>query len=296
MDRLRRTRLYVPGNTPDLMINCGLFGADAVILDLEDSVSPPEKDAARYLIRNAIDTLDFGTSELIVRVNPYNSPYGRDDLEVIVPAGPDVILIPKCETAEDVTVVAEAIARLEKATGLSKTIKLMPLIETCKGVMHAYEICRASDRTVAVNFGAEDYTADLGVERTREGKEHLFARQMIVTAAKACGIMALDTVYSDIEDVEGLIAATQESMALGFDGRGIIHPSQIEPIHNVYRPTPERIAYAQKVVAALAEAKAKGLGVAALGSKMIDAPVVARAEKILALAKAVCAIPPEVTQ
>ncbi len=285
-DRLRRTRLYIPGNNPDLMINAGLFGADCIILDLEDSVAPTEKFAARILVRNALLNLDFGDSERIVRINPLSSPYGKEDIEMIVPALPDTLLIPKCETAADVLGIEKIVEKVEKKGHIQSPLHFMPLIETAKGVLHAYEIARATLRNVALCFGAEDFSADLGVERSPDGKESFVARSLIVLAAKAAGIQAIDTVFSDVQDVEGLIASTREALALGFDGKGVIHPAQIKPIHQVFSPTVEQIEKARQIVQALQEAEAKGSGVAALGTKMIDAPVAARAEKILARARA----------
>jgi citrate lyase subunit beta/citryl-CoA lyase len=285
-NRLRRTRLYLPGTNPDLMLNAHLFGADCLILDLEDSVAPPEKYATRILVKHALAALEFGGSERIVRINPLSTPYGADDLEEIVAAGPDTLLIPKCESAADITTVEEHVARLEKRTGVAQPLFFMPLIETARGVLHAYEIAAASPRTVALCFGAEDFTADLGVERTVEGKEHYVARSLIVLAAKAAGIQAIDTVYSDVQDLEGLAASAREAMAQGFDGKGVIHPSQIKPVHAAFSPSPEQIEKARKIVAALEEAQAKGLGVVSLGTKMIDAPVVARAQRLLERARA----------
>jgi len=284
--RLRRTRLYLPGNNPDLMLNAGLFGADEIILDLEDSVSPAEKDAARVLVRNTLLAVDFGDAEKLVRINPLDTPYGRADIEMIVPAGPDMLLIPKCNEAKDILDVEKLVAGIEAAQGFKHKILFMPLIETARGVLNAHEIAKASDRVVAMCWGAEDLSADLGVERTKEGRESFVSRGLIILAAKAAGVQPLDTVFSDIRDTEGLIESTKEAIALGFEGKGVIHPGQIEPIHTVFAPAAERIEYAQKVVAAIEKARARGSGVAALGSKMIDAPIEARARKILGLAEA----------
>ena len=285
-DRLRRTRLYLPGNNPDLMLNAGLFGADCVILDLEDSVAPAEKDAARALVRNSLLSVGFGTTERIVRINPLSTKYGAADISMVVPAGPDTILIPKCDTADDVKAVEKLVAEAEKKAGIKHKTLLMPLIETAKGSFHAHEIGTASDRVVAICFGAEDFTADIGVERTRDGQESFVARSLIILGAKAAGVQAIDTVFSDVSDEEGLVANTREAMAMGFEGKGVIHPRQIGPIHKVFAPTPERIEYALKVVAAIEEAREKGSGVATIRSKMIDAPIEKRARKILRLAEA----------
>lgn len=284
--RLRRSRLYIPGNNPDLIINAGLFGSDSLILDLEDSVAPEQKFDTRFVVRNILTckTNFMGASERIVRINPPGCEYGPADLEMIVPARPDVILIPKCETADDVVNVEIIVEKLEKAHGVPDRILFMPLIETARGVMNAYEIARASKRSVALCFGAEDFTRDIGCERTRDGRETLSARCSIVYAAKAAGIEAIDTVFSDIEDMEGLRKSTVEAQSLGFCGKGLIHPGQIKVVHEVFAPTPEQIHYANKVMQAIEDAKARGLGVIALGSKMIDAPVVDRARKTLELA------------
>ncbi len=283
--RLRRTRLYLPGNNPDLMINAGLYGADCLILDLEDSVAPAEKAAARILVRHALAHVDFGASERIVRVNPLSSPYGGEDLDAIVPMAPDALLIPKCESRTDILNVEELIASLEKRFGLVHPIPLIGLIESAKGVVNAAEIALACDRLAALCFGAEDFSADIGAERTTDGRESFVARCQVLLAAKAAGLQALDTVYANVQDEAGLTASAQEAVALGFDGKGVIHPSQIKPIHQVFCPTAEQIDKAQRIVAAMEEALATGSGVTALNGKMIDAPVLMRAERTLALAK-----------
>ncbi len=285
-DRLRRTRLYLPGNNPDLMLNAGLFNADCVILDLEDSVAPAEKHAARLLVRNSLWAVDFMNSERIVRINPLGSAFGGADLEMVLTAGPDTILLPKCETKENVLEVVSLLDTLEKRIGVKSKVFLMPLIETAKGALHAYEIASASERIVAICFGAEDFTADIGAERTVEGRESFVARSMIVLGAKAAGVQAIDTVFSDVGDMEGLVKSTEECVALGFEGKGVIHPAQIEPIHEAFAPSPEKIAFAEKVIDALERAELSGSGVVSVGTKMIDAPVVVRAKRTLALAKA----------
>ncbi len=284
-ERPRRTRLYLPGNNPDMMLNAGLFGADCIILDLEDSVALNDKWSARILVRNSLLAVDFGSSEKIVRVNPVPTANFAIYLEIVVPVAPDVLLIPKCENADDLQAVEEMLMFYEKRADLKTEILLMPLIETAKGVVNAAKIAAASMRNVALCFGAEDFAADIGAERTAGGRESFVARNLIVLAAKAAGLQALDTVYSDIEDIEGLVASTQEAIALGFDGKGVIHPGQIEPIHKAFAPTQEQIDYAEKVLEAIRQAEEEGMGVAALGTKMIDAPVVARARRISEFAK-----------
>ncbi len=284
-NRLRRTRLYLPGNNPDLALNAGLYGADCIILDLEDSVAPGDKDAARVLVRNTLYAVDFGRSEVIVRINSLATTHGTNDLKMIVPAAPDTLLIPKCESKDNVVAVENLLLQYEGQAGLEREIFLMPLIESSHGVLNAHEIANASKRIVALCFGAEDFTADIGAQRTVDGKESFVARSLIVLAAKAAGVQAIDTVFSDVQDLDGLVASTKEAIALGFDGKGVIHPGQIKPIHQAFQPTPEQVENAKLVLAALQEAEARGSGVAVLGSKMIDAPVVARARKVLAMAE-----------
>jgi len=283
-ERLRRSRLYLPGNNPHLFTNARLFGADILLFDLEDSIPPAEKHATRYLVRNAIDSLDLGKSEISVRINPLSSPYGLDDLEVIVPAGPETIVLPKAESSDDVEKLKAEIARIQKEIGTDFDIGIIPLIESAKGVVNAPDIASV-DGVIMLAFGAEDFTSDIGAERSREGKEQFVARCRVVLAAKAYGRMASDTVYSDLADEEGLIAGTIEARNLGFDGRGLIHPAQIEPVHEIFKPTDEQLLYAARVIAAAEEAEKTGAGVVAIGRKMIDPPVVARAKRQIALAR-----------
>ena len=284
-DRMRRSRLYLPGNEPKYFVNAALHGPDAVILDLEDSVHHAEKDAARILVRNALRAIDFGDCERMVRMNQL--PLGSKDLEEVVPELPDLILIPKVETAEQVRNVDTEIRRIVLQSGYhAHPVWLMPILESALGIEHAFEIARASDRVVALTIGLEDYTADLGVIKTREGTESLFARMRMVNAAKAAGIQAIDSVYGDIGDMEGLREWGKKSYAMGYEGMGCIHPLQIPIIHESFAPSQTEIDKALKIVAAYEEAQAKGLGVVSVGSKMIDAPVVHRAVKLVARAKA----------
>jgi citrate lyase subunit beta/citryl-CoA lyase len=281
-DRLRRSRLYLPGNEPKFFINSGLHKPDGVILDLEDSVAPAEKDAAKLLVRNALRSIDFYGSERMVRINQL--PRGLEDLHYIVPHNVHVILIPKCESAEQVKEVENEIHRIQKIFGVDNEVFLMPIIESAKGVLRAYEIACASKSICAITIGLEDYTADIGTQRTEEGKESFFARSMIVNAAKAVGIQAIDTVYSDVENMEGLRNSVLEAKAMGFEGKGCIHPRQIKVVHESFEPTIEEIEKAKEIVIASEEAERKGLGVISIGSKMIDAPVLKRAQKTIKLA------------
>ena len=277
-DRSRITRLYLPGNTPNLAINAGIHKPDAIILDLEDSVAPAKKYEARFLVRNTLRNIDFYATERMVRINQV--PEGLADLDFVVPHNVNLVLVPKCEGHEQLALVNDRIARIKEAHGITKPVWLMPIIESALGVMKAYEIAQC-DNVVAMAIGLEDYTADLGVRRTAEGEESLFARSMIVNACKAAGIQPIDSVYSDVGDMEGLKRNALKSKSLGFEGMGCIHPRQIRVIHEAFAPDEEEIEKAKKIVIAYLEAEEKGLGVVSLGTKMIDAPVVKRARQLI---------------
>ncbi len=282
-NRLRRSRLYLPGNEPKFFPNAGLHKPDGIILDLEDSVSPLEKDAARLLVRNSLRAIDFYGAERMVRINQL--PRGLDDLQYVVPHNVHVILIPKCESADDVKLVENKVNEIKKQFNIKRNIYFMPIIESALGVIKAYEIATASKNNCALAIGLEDYTADIGTQRTNEGKESFFARSMLVNAAKAAGIQPIDTVFSDVTDMEGLRKSVIEAKALGFEGKGCIHPRQIKVVHEAFAPAEEEIEKAKKIIDAFKEAKKKGLGVVSLGSKMIDPPVVKRAERVMELVK-----------
>ncbi len=280
-DHLRRSRLYLPGNEPKFFVNAGLHKPDGIILDLEDSVAPSEKDAAQLLVRNALRTVDFYGCERMVRINQLQK--GLDDLKFIVPHNVHVILIPKCESANQVKSVEKEVERLKKLHKIKNEIYFMPIIESALGVIKAFEIASASKNNCALTIGLEDYTADIGTQRTNEGKESFLARQMIVNAAKAVGIQAIDSVFSDVSDMEALRQSVIVAKSLGFEGKGCIHPRQIQVVHDSFAPTTEEIEKAKKIVDAFEDAEKKGLGVVSLGSKMIDPPVVKRAQRILSL-------------
>lgn len=282
-ERPRRSRLYVPGNQPDLMINAYLFKPDGIILDLEDSVAPSEKDTALILTRNALLNLNFGESERMVRINQL--PKGLDDLpEILETDGVDCILVPKAERAEEIGQLSNYIKEFLKKKGILRKIWIMPIIESALGVIRSYEIASSCEEVCALAFGAEDFTKDIGAQRTKEGKESFVARSMLVLGARAGSVPPIDTVFSDIEDMDGLYNSVKEAKSLGFEGKGCIHPRQIEVIHQAFRPTEEEFLWALKVKKAYNEAKEKGRGVVALGTKMIDPPVVERALKVIKLA------------
>lgn len=281
-DRLRRSRLYLPGNSPKLMLNAGIHKPDGIILDLEDSVAPAKKDEARLLVRNTLRQVDFYGAERMVRINQL--PKGLDDLVYIVPHNVNLILVPKCETADQVRQVDGKILEIAGQQGVTRPIYLMPIIESALGVVNAYSIASASENVVALAIGLEDYTADLGTARTPDGRESFFARGQLVNAARAAGIQPIDSVFAEVSDMDALRNVVLESRALGFDGMGCIHPRQIKIIHEAYAPNQQEIEKAQNVVNAFDEAASKGLGVVSLGSKMIDPPVVKRAQHAIDLA------------
>ena len=272
-DAERVTRLYLPGNNPKLMINAGIYGSHGIILDLEDSVAPDRKFEARFLVRNALRSVDFYNAERMVRINQL--PDGLEDLQCCVPHGVNLILIPKCERADQVVLVDQGIEKILKRA--NNSIHLMPIVESAAGVMNAYEIARASDNVVALAIGLEDYTADLGVSRSPESRESFFARSMVVNAARAAGIQPIDSVFSDIDNMEALAHAVKESQALGFDGMGCIHPRQIAVIYENFLPGEGEIQKAIKIMLAAEKAAKEGSCVTVLDSKMIDPPVVKRA-------------------
>ena len=282
-ERFRFSRLYLPGNTPSMMLNAGLHHPDGVILDLEDSVAPERKAEARLLVRNALCQVDFYGAERMVRINQL--PIGLEDLDEVIPFGPHLVLIPKCEHGEQVVRVADRISSILDAHKQERQVHLMPIIESCLGVENAFEIATSAGQIAAMAIGLEDYTADLGVRRTESGEESLYARTRLVNACKAAGIQPIDSVYSDVDDMEGLKRNVILSRSLGFEGMGCIHPRQVPVIREAFIPGEDEIEKARRIVEAFEEAKTSGSGVVALGSKMIDPPVVKRALRTLDLAR-----------
>ncbi len=275
--RLRRSRLYLPGNTPKFFVNAGLHGPDAVILDLEDSVAPDEKDAARLLVRNALRAVDFYGAEVLVRVNA--GPAGLEDVRALAAHGVHAFVLPKVETADEVRAAAQVVDALSPA-------HLIPILESARGVFNALAIASASERVAALAIGLEDYTADVGAARTPEGRESLWARSQVVNAARAAGIQPLASVYADVDDLDGMRRFAAEARAFGFDGVACLHPRQVGAAHHGFQPTPDEVERARRIVAALDEALALGRGVAAVDGKMVDAPVAERARRVLRLAEA----------
>ena len=280
--RLRLSRLYLPGNSPNMMINAGIHTPHAVILDLEDAVAAAKKDEARLLVRNALRQIDFYGAERMVRINQL--PLGLRDLEQVAAHGVHVILIPKCESADEVVAVNACIKSIQEAKSLSDEIFLMPIIESAKGVLNAERIAAAASNVVAMAIGLEDYTADLGIQRTSEGIESFYARSHLVNVCKNYGIQPIDSVFSDVGDTDALKQTVLRSKTLGFEGMGCIHPRQIKVVHEGYAPEEKELNKATAIVAAFEKATQKGIGVVSLGTKMIDAPVVERAQQTIAAA------------
>ena len=278
-EQRRFSRLYLPGNTPNMMLNAGIHHPNGIILDLEDAVAPDKKYEARFLVRNALRGINFYGAERMVRINQI--PAGLDDLDFIVPHHVNLILVPKCESAEQIHQVNERIETIKKSHHIDSPIWLMPIIESALGVVKAYEIATSATNVVAMAIGLEDYTADIGTLRTELGEESFYARSVVVNACRAAGIQPIDSVFSDVSDMEALARNVKRSKSLGFEGMGCIHPRQIEVIHQHFAPESIEIVKAQKIVKAFKFAKEKGLGVVSLGTKMIDAPVVKRAENTL---------------
>ena len=278
----RWSRLYAPGNNPRLLAGIELHGADCVLLDLEDAVPTGQKLAARLLVKHLLAAVAF-PAEVWVRVNPLDDG-GRDDLAEVIPARPHGICLPKAEGAEDVRVVAEALSSAEADVGIPDgTIWLMPIVETARGVLHSEEIAAADRRVVTLAFGAEDYLRDTGATRSRETL--LWPRAQLVAAARAAGVQVSDTVYADVEDDEGLAEEARSARALGFDGKGAIHPRQVAILHEAFAPSEEDLENARRIVVAADDAEARGLGAVAVDGRMVDRPVLERARRTLRMAR-----------
>ena len=285
---MRRSMLFLPGNTPNIIVNGDALGADNVILDLEDAVSPDQKDAARILVRNAIKAIGFDNVELTVRINSLDTPYWKDDLEEIVPLSPDLIMPTKVNSAQDVLTLDAAIAGIEKKSGLDVgTVKLIPLIETAQGLENAAAIASACPRVAAIFLGAEDLTADLRCPRTKEGTEIFYARSRMVSAARAAGVDVYDTPFTDVNDDEGIVRDAQFARSMGFTGKACISPRHVRAVNEAFSPTQKEIDYAYEVLEAIRQAKEQGRGAISLHGKMIDKPIVLRAEQTIAMAEAI---------
>ena len=285
--RLRRSLLYVPGNMPSMLQNIPLFNCDGVIIDLEDAVPLSEKDAARILVKRFLENYTERNKEVLVRINPLDSKWGLDDLRVVLPALPDGVRLPKADTPEIVerldTLLTEFEEELELDIG---RFHILPSIESARGILNATGIASTSKRVFALAFGAEDYTASMEIERTKGGEELFNARTRVLWAARAAGIQAIDSIFADVNDMEGLRRETELIKRLGYTGKSLVNPRQIDVVHEVFAPKQEEIDYALQVIDAIKRARLMGTGVISLGGRMIDAPVVKRAVRVLRTAHA----------
>ena len=284
--KLRRAMMFMPGNNPAMLQNAGIYGADSVIFDLEDAVSIHEKDSARQLVFQALTHFTY-SCEIAIRINHIQTPYGLSDLETVLPGKPDLIRLPKAESAEEIQTVAEVIARVERECGFPDgTIKMGAAIETAKGLRQAYAIASASPRMEFLAIGGEDFIADLKTTRSKDGRELFVARSQLVLAAREAGIQAIDTVFADANDDETFLNEVRFIKQLGFDGKSVINPRQVRQVQEVFAPTEKEISHARRVLAAYQDALDRKSGVIALDGKMIDTPIVTRAERVLAYAAA----------
>ena len=286
MERLRRTMMFVPGANAAMLRDAPLYGADSIMFDLEDAVSLKEKDSARVLVHSALKTFDYGNIEIVVRINALDAG-GAEDIEAMVLAGVDVIRLPKTETAQDIIDVEAVITEVEQQNDIPVgTTKMMAAIESAEGVLNAPAIAKSSTRLIGIALGAEDYVTNMKTRRHPDGQELFFARSMILHAARAAGIAAIDTVYSDVANTEGFEAEVRLIKQLGFDGKSVINPRQIPLVNTIYAPTEKEIQNAKEVIWGIREAEAKGSGVISVNGKMVDKPIVERAERVIALALA----------
>ncbi|EGO8529141.1 citrate (pro-3S)-lyase subunit beta [Enterococcus faecalis] len=286
MERLRRTMMFVPGANAAMLRDAPLYGADSIMFDLEDAVSLKEKDSARVLVHSALKTFDYGNIEIVVRINALDAG-GAEDIEAMVLAGVDVIRLPKTETAQDIIDVEAVITEVEQQNDIPVgTTKMMAAIESAEGVLNAPAIAKSSTRLIGIALGAEDYVTNMKTRRHSDGQELFFARSMILHAARAAGIAAIDTVYSDVDNTEGFEAEVRLIKQLGFDGKSVINPRQIPLVNTIYAPTEKEIQNAKEVIWGIREAEAKGSGVISVNGKMVDKPIVERAERVIALALA----------
>ncbi|MBR3037290.1 MAG: CoA ester lyase [Clostridia bacterium] len=283
---MRRSMLFLPGNTPNMIINGDSLGADSIILDLEDAVSPDEKDSARILVRNAIREMGFADVEITVRINAIDTAYWKDDLEAIVPLKPDLIMPPKASSAADMQTIDAFISDIERRNNMPVGgVKLIPLIETALGVERAFEIASATPRVTALFLGGEDLTADLRCKRTKAGNEIDYARKRLVCAARAAGIDVYDTPFTDVNDDEGIVIDAEYAKSLGFTGKSAIAPRHVRMINEVFSPSLADVEYAKMVFEAIRIGKQQGKGAVSLRGKMIDKPIVERARQTLEAAK-----------
>ena len=281
-----RSMLYIPADSPGMLQHAPIFGCDSILMDLEDAVAFSEKDAARRMAARFLREFDFGRLFVTVRINGADTKFFKDDVEMIIPCRPDAVRLPKCNTEEDVLLADRAMAEVEAAHGMEiGTVKLHAMVETALGLENAFRIASACPRITALTIGGQDFTADMGIQKTRDGRELFYARSRISAAAHAAGIDSFDTVWTDLNDAEGLFNEAKEIVELGFTGKACIHPSQIAPIHRAFMPKEKELRKALRVVEAAEQAAREGKGVISVDGKMVDAPIVARSAHLLELAE-----------
>ena len=287
LKRLRRTMMFLPAQKPSLIKDAYIYGADSLMFDLEDAVAENQKDAARFSLYHALKTIDYGDTEVIVRINGLDTPHWQEDIRVCVAGGADGIRIAKCESAQDVKIVEEHVEKAEREFGVQvgRTL-LMAALESPKGIMNAYEICAASDRMFGVALSGGDFRKCMQTKPPADGIDMLFARGQMLLAARAAGVQCFDTVFTDLDDMEGFINEVRQNKAMGFDGKSLINPKQIRPVHEIFAPTEKEVAQAEAWVSAFREAQARGVGVFTVNGKMVDAAFIPGAERTLRLAKA----------
>lgn len=282
--KILRTMLFMPGNNPGMLVSADNLEADAIIYDLEDAVSTSQKDAARDLVANALRTLSYKNSLVTVRINPTDSPYWKDDIRAIIPASPDGLVIPKSnkDTAKE---VFDFIDEFTKENNIENNLKYYMLVESARGILELEDIVKQSDRIEGLLLGAEDYSVDMQVKRTEGSEEIAFARYRIVTVAKAYGLNAIDTPFTDIDNMEGLRKDTMFVKTIGFNGRLIVGPRQVFAVNEMFSPTQAEIEDAKVIVSQAEEAERKGLGVFSFRGKMVDKPIITRSKNLLKSAK-----------
>lgn len=285
--RLRRTMMFLNCQKPGLIKDPYIYKPDSIMLDLEDAVAEKEKDAARFSLYHALQEIDYRNVERVVRINGLDSPYWREDIRAAVAGGCDSIRIPKTETAKDVLLVADAITAAEKEFNIPEGRTLIiAALESARGIMKALEICEASERLFGIALSGGDYTKDLQTHITGTGIELMGARQNMIIAARAAGVQCFDTVYTNLDDMEGFRKDVEAIHLMGFDGKSIINPRQISVVHEIFTPKPKDIIFAEKVVKEIDDKKAKGIGVFTVDGKMIDIAFYDGAKRTIELAKA----------
>ena len=274
--------LFCPASPSKMFLNAPVFQPDAILFDLEDAVAYAEKDSARDLLCEAVGQLDFGACRVFVRINSLHTPFGEEDVRAVVPAGIRYLRLARCETAADVRELDGLLAAVEAEHQLPVgSVKVQCSIETARGVLNAREIVAASPRVISLSFGAEDYTRFMGTSRSKSAQELQFARTYLPVVAAEAGISAIDTVWSALDDQEGFEAEVRNARALGFSGKSCIHPSQVPVVHRLYTPDEEEVAHARRVMEAMRAAEQAGAGVFTVDGKMVDAPVIAKARRVL---------------